>query len=69
MTSSTDKPSRPSRRVVTAGLVKAGLGATVAAPAILRVIPANAQSKVIKIGHVSPRTGPLAAFGDRKSVV
>ena len=44
-------------------LVKAGLGA-VAAPAVLRVIPANAQSRVIKIGHVSPRTGPLAGFGE-----
>jgi branched-chain amino acid transport system substrate-binding protein len=32
-------------------------------PAILRVIPANAQSQVIKIGHVSPRTGPLSGFG------
>src|SRR6059036_3942021 len=44
-------------------LVKAGLGA-VASPAVLRVIPANAQSKVIKIGYVSPRTGPLAGFGE-----
>src|SRR6516162_7541153 len=44
-------------------LVRAGLGA-VAAPAVLRVIPANAQSRVIKIGHVSPRTGPLAGFGE-----
>jgi branched-chain amino acid transport system substrate-binding protein len=44
-------------------LVKAGLGA-VAAPAVLRVIPANAASKVIKIGHVSPKTGPLAGFGE-----
>ena len=44
-------------------IVKAGLGA-VAAPAVLRVIPANAQSRVIKIGLVSPRTGPLAAFGE-----
>src|SRR5690606_12978698 len=33
-------------------------------PAVLRVIPANAQSKVIKIGNVSPRTGPLAGFGE-----
>ena len=48
-----------SRRAV----VKTGLGA-LAAPAILRVIPANAQSKAIKIGHVSPRTGPLAGFGE-----
>ena len=44
-------------------LVKAGIGA-IAAPAVLRAIPANAQSRVIKIGHVSPRTGPLAGFGE-----
>ena len=44
-------------------LIKAGVGA-VAAPAILNVIPVNAQSRVIKIGHVSPRTGPIAPFGE-----
>jgi branched-chain amino acid transport system substrate-binding protein len=44
-------------------VVKAGFGA-LAAPAVLRVIPANAQSKAIKIGNVSPRTGPLAGFGE-----
>ena len=44
-------------------LVKTGLGA-LAAPAVLRVIPAHAQSQVIKIGHVSPKTGPLAGFGE-----
>src|SRR5437667_2082164 len=49
-------------------LVKAGLGA-VTAPAVLRVIPANAQSRVIKIGHVSPRTGPLAGFGEADSFI
>jgi branched-chain amino acid transport system substrate-binding protein len=38
--------------------------AALAAPAILNVIPVNAQSRVIKIGHVSPRTGPIAAFGE-----
>jgi branched-chain amino acid transport system substrate-binding protein len=54
-----DKRSAISRRT----LVKAGLGA-VAAPAVLRVIPANAASKGIKIGHVSPKTGPLAGFGE-----
>src|SRR5277367_1156759 len=47
------------RRAVIAG----GLGA-LAVPAVLRVIPANAQSKAIKIGHVSPKTGPLAGFGE-----
>src|SRR5712691_1552371 len=49
--------------IIRRGLVTAGLGA-VAAPAVLRVLPANAQSRVIKIGHVSPRTGPIAAFGE-----
>src|SRR5580658_9691015 len=55
----TKQPGTISRRHV----VAAGLGA-IAAPAVLRVLPANAQSKVIKIGHVSPRTGPIAAFGE-----
>src|SRR5262249_57932405 len=41
----------------------AGFGA-LAAPAMLRIIPANAQSRVMKIGHVSPKTGPLAGFGE-----
>src|SRR3954471_2006211 len=48
-----------SRRAV----VQAGLAA-VAAPAVLNAIPAQAQSRVIKIGHVSPKTGPLAGFGE-----
>jgi len=59
---STDKDesrTRMNRRAV----VAAGLG-VIAAPAVLRVIPANAQSKAIKIGHVSPKTGPLAGFGE-----
>jgi branched-chain amino acid transport system substrate-binding protein len=49
-------------------LVKAGLGA-VAAPAVLSIVPANAQSKTIKIGHVSPRTGPLAGFGEADNFI
>ena len=49
-------------------LVKAG-AAALAVPAVLRVIPANAQSRVIKIGHVSPRTGPLAGFGEADSFI
>src|SRR5450756_865473 len=44
-------------------LVKTGIGA-LAAPAVLRVLPAQAQSLTIKIGHVSPKTGPLAGFGE-----
>jgi len=44
-------------------LVQTGLGA-LAAPFVLRTLPANAQDRVIKIGFVSPRTGPLAGFGE-----
>jgi branched-chain amino acid transport system substrate-binding protein len=44
-------------------LVKAGLGA-VASPLVLRTLPAHAQGRPIKIGFVSPRTGPLAGFGE-----
>ena len=42
------------------------LGATaIAGPAILRVSTAKAaDSKIIKIGFVSPRTGPAAGFGE-----
>src|SRR6202011_3365202 len=51
--------SRISRRKV----IRTALGA-IAVPAVLRGIPAHAQSRVIKIGHVSPKTGPLAGFGE-----
>src|SRR5947209_4363653 len=44
-------------------LLKSGLTA-LSAPAVLDIIPVNAQSRVIKIGHVSPRTGPIAPFGE-----
>lgn len=51
------------KRLSRRSVLRAGLG-TLAAPAILNVIPVNAQSRVIKIGHVSPRTGPIAPFGE-----
>src|ERR1700754_4371736 len=44
-------------------LIKSG-AAVIAAPALLGAHSARAQAKVIKIGHVSPRTGPLAGFGE-----
>lgn len=58
------KPTTISRRT----LVKTGLGA-IAAPAVLRVLPADAQSVTIKIGHVSPKTGPLAGFGEADTFI
>ena len=38
--------------------------ATVAMPAILRHTRAYAQEVLIKVGHVSPRTGPIAGFAE-----
>lgn len=59
-----DSRGAPARAVVNRrNLMASGLGA-LAAPAVLRVIPVHAQSKAIKLGHVSPRTGPLAGFGE-----
>lgn len=51
--------SRLTRRVVLRGGTIAT--ATLAMPAVLR--PALAQAKPIKIGFISPTTGPIAAFG------
>ena len=58
------RPVAINRRALVAG----GLGLVVA-PAVLRTIPVNAQSKSIRIGHVSPRTGPLAGFGEADGFV
>ena len=41
-----------------------GTMAVVAAPAILRHTRAYAATPTLKIGHVSPRTGPLAGFAE-----
>lgn len=54
---------------VTRRTVLTGLGATIAAPAILRHSRAYAANPVIKIGHVSPRTGPVAAFTEADDFV
>lgn len=42
----------------------AGTAGVLAAPALWRPGKAFAQGRPIKIGHVSPRTGPLAAFAE-----
>lgn len=46
-----------------------GTAAVLAAPAILRSTRAYAQNPTIKVGHVSPQTGPLASFGEADSYV
>lgn len=49
--------------------VLGGLAATVAAPAILSATRAYAQTPTLRIGHVSPRTGPLAGFAEADDYV
>ena len=49
-------------------LIKSG-AAAVAAPALIGANSASAQGRVIKIGHVSPRTGPLAGFGEADNFI
>ena len=43
--------------------------ALMAAPAILKYTSAYAANPVIKVGHVSPRTGPLAGFAEADEYV
>ena len=49
--------------------VLSGLAASVAAPAILTSGGAYAQTPTIRVGHVSPRTGPLAGFAEADDFV
>lgn len=46
-----------------------GLAATAAAPAILSATRAYANNPTIRVGHVSPRTGPLAGFAEADEFV
>lgn len=41
-----------------------GASTLLAAPAILRATRVYAQTPTLKVGHVSPRTGPLAGFAE-----
>ena len=45
-------------------LLKAIAATAIAAPAILRGETARTAHRIIKIGYVSPLTGPLAGFGE-----
>ncbi len=55
------KPSR--RRFIASSAV------ALAAPAILRSTRAYADNPVLRVGHVSPRTGPLAGFAEADDYV
>lgn len=56
--------SKPSRR----GFL-AGGAAALAAPAVLRTTRAYAADPTLRVGHVSPRTGPLAGFAEADDYV
>ncbi|MUZ76101.1 ABC transporter substrate-binding protein [Agrobacterium vitis] len=49
-------------------VLRAGIGA-LAAPALLRFSKAYADMPTIKVGHVSPATGPLAGFAEANDYV
>ncbi|MCR5855758.1 ABC transporter substrate-binding protein [Mesorhizobium sp. J428] len=54
----------PFRKVLPRRTFLAGLTATLAAPAVLRVSKSFASSEPVRIGFVTPQTGPLAFFGE-----
>ncbi|MCA8869240.1 MAG: ABC transporter substrate-binding protein [Rhodobacteraceae bacterium] len=58
------KPVNPTRRK----FLQVG-AAAVAAPAILGATRAYAANPVIRVGHISPRTGPLANFAEADDYV
>jgi len=63
MQSMTHKPTRRRFLQLTgAGLGAAALGGTIGRPAL-------AKDKVIKLGYVSPQTGPLAPFAEADAFV
>ena len=52
------------RAGITRRMALGTMATVIAAPAILRHTQAYAATPKLKIGHVSPRTGPLAGFGE-----
>ncbi|HEY8578316.1 MAG TPA: hypothetical protein VIL72_00415, partial [Beijerinckiaceae bacterium] len=56
-TTSTGAPA-PSRRQLLAG------AAAATTASLLPTVPAQAQSRAIKVGFVTPRSGPLAGFAE-----
>src|SRR5262249_13729963 len=63
------KPNRASAGIDRRTLLKnaAATGAVLATGAV--AMPAVAQAKAIKLGYVSPQTGPLAAFAEADNFI
>ena len=60
---------RPTMKTITRRAALKGAAAMLAAPAILRSTRAYAAMPTLKVGHVSPRTGPLAGFAEADEYV
>ena len=60
MTPSSGAPANERRR----SMLKLGAGAALAASPLLSTLAHAAADRTIKIGYVSPQTGPLAPFGE-----
>lgn len=58
------KTNKTARRPISRRRFLTASAAALAMPAVLRHSRAFAQETVIKVGHVSPQTGPLAGFGE-----
>ncbi|WP_145981069.1 ABC transporter substrate-binding protein, partial [Agrobacterium tumefaciens] len=56
------------KRITRRTILQSGLG-LIAAPAILRFTRAYADTPTIKVGHVSPVTGPLAGFAEANDYI
>ena len=63
MSNTTRSIDKTRRKIIT------GMAATIAAPAILKHTRAYAADPVIRIGHVSPRTGVFAGFAEADDFV
>lgn len=65
----TDRPDHSLSNAITRRrAVKLGAGA-LATPAVLGHSPARAADDIIRVGVVSPRTGPLAGFGEADAFI
>jgi branched-chain amino acid transport system substrate-binding protein len=68
-TLTTQQPAAPDSELSRREFLRLASGAAIAAGAVSFGVPALAQGRRIKIGYVSPQTGPLAPFGEADNFV
>jgi branched-chain amino acid transport system substrate-binding protein len=64
-----NETKRPARGLTRRDMVRTAAGAALAAPALLTLTRAYAKSPSLKLGYVSPKTGPLAGFAEADDYV